>query len=171
VEYHVHYLSELLHKWGYSYQKGERVADHLDQEKRREWKEETWPKLLAEATQAKGLILFEDEASFAQWGSLGYTWARRGQTPLVKTSGKRKGYKVFGAVEYFSGRVFYRGLEGKFNGQSYQEFLQAILEEITEQLYLVQDGAKYHTSQEMKAFFEQHRERLTVYQLPTYSPD
>lgn len=171
VEYNSHYLSEWLHKLGYSYQKGERIADHLDPQKRREWQEAVWQKLLDEATEAKGLILFEDEASFAQWGSLGYTWARQGVTPLVKTSGKRKGYKVFGAVDYFSGRVFYRGLEGKFNSQSYQSFLQAILEETTEHIYLVQDGARYHTSQEMKAFFEEQRERLTVYQLPAYSPD
>ncbi len=54
------------------------------------------------------LSVFEDEASFAPWGSLSYTWARRGQQPEVPTSGKRKGYKVFGAIEYFSGRLFYR---------------------------------------------------------------
>ena len=51
------------------------------------------------AQRCHGLILFEDEASFAQWGSLSYTWARRGQQPEVPTSGKRKGYKVFGANE------------------------------------------------------------------------
>jgi len=38
---------------------------------------------------------------------LSYTWARRGRQPEVPTSGKRKGYKVFGAIDYFSGRLFY----------------------------------------------------------------
>ena len=42
--------------------------------------------ILRAAKRRKGLILFEDEASFAQWGSLRYTWARRGQQPEVKTS-------------------------------------------------------------------------------------
>jgi hypothetical protein len=31
---------------------------------------------------------------------LSYTWARRGRQPEVPTSGRRKGYKVFGAIEY-----------------------------------------------------------------------
>ena len=33
-----------------------------------------------------------------------HTWARRGQQPKVPTSGKRKGYKVLGLIDYFSGR-------------------------------------------------------------------
>jgi transposase len=36
---------------------------------------------------------------------------------------------------------------------------------------LIQDGAMYHTSAAMRAFFEQHRDRLTVFGLPCYSPD
>jgi transposase len=171
VEYHGHYVCALLHKLGYSFQKEERISDHLDPAGRREWQAEKWPQLLKAAKQVKGLILFGDEASFAQWGSLGYSWSRQGQTPQVKTSGKRKGYKVFGVVEYFSGRVFYQGLEGKFNSESYQAFLLKILEETSEPIFLVQDGARYHTSKEMREFFEKHRERLTVYQLPPYSPD
>ena len=98
-------------------------------------------------------MLFEDEASFAQWGSLSYTWARRGQQPEVKTSGKRKGYKVFGAIEYFSGRLFYQGIEGRFNSESYQGFLQKIMEQTTQPLFLIHDGARYHTSAVTPGFF------------------
>jgi hypothetical protein len=36
---------------------------------------------------------------------------------------------------------------------------------------LVQDGAPYHRAAVVKAFFEQHRDRLHVTQLPSYSPD
>jgi transposase len=36
---------------------------------------------------------------------------------------------------------------------------------------LIQDGARYHTSKATREFFEQHKERLMVYQLPSYSPD
>jgi hypothetical protein len=83
---------------------------------------------------------------FAQWGSLSYTWAKRGHQPEVPTSGKRKGYKVFGAIEYFSGRLFSQGIEGRFNSESYQAFLEMIMAHTTEHLFLIHDGAKYHTS-------------------------
>ena len=73
------------------------------------------------------MILFEDEASFAQWGSLSYTWARRGRQSEGPTSGKRKGHKVYGAIEYVTGRLFYQGIEGRFNSESYQAFLPMIM--------------------------------------------
>jgi len=115
--------------------------------------------------------LFEYEASFAQWGSLSYTWARRGRQPEVPARGKRKGSKVFGAIEYFSGRLFYQGIESRLNSESSQAFLQMILEQTTAHLFLIHDGARYHTSQATQQFLQRHRERITVYPLPSYSPD
>jgi transposase len=102
---------------------------------------------------------------------LSYTWAKRGEQPTVQTSGKRRGYKVFGLIEFFSGRFFYQGSEGKFTSQSYQAFLAAVLRQTRQPLFLIQDGAKYHTSRSTRQFFAAHPGRLTVYQLPSYSPD
>ena len=102
VLYNRQYVCTLLHHLGFSFQKARFVSDHLDVARRQAWLQEKWPQILRAAKRRKGLILFEDEASFAQWGSLSYTWARRGHQPEVPTSGMRKGSKVFGAIEYFS---------------------------------------------------------------------
>ena len=171
VLYNRQYVCTLLHNVGCSFQKARFVSDHLDEAKRLVWLEEKWPAIFRGAKRRHGLILFEDEASFAQWGSLSYTWARRGQQPEVKTSGKRKGYKIFGAIEYFSGRLFYQGLEGRFNSENYQTFLQMILDHTIEPLFLIHAGARYHTSASTQAFLAAHRERITEYPLPSYSPD
>jgi transposase len=171
VLYSRHYVCTLLHNLGFSFQKARFVSDHLDTARRQAWLQEEWPAILRAAKRRRGLILFEDEASFAQWGSLSYTWARRGQQPEVPTSGKRKGYKVFGAIEYFSGRLFYQGIEGRFNSESYQAFLQGIMAQTTAHLFLIHDGARYHTSAATQAFLLAHSERLTAYPLPSYSPD
>jgi transposase len=171
VSYNVHYLATLLRGLGFSFQKARFVSDHLDAVARAAWLAYTFPAWRARAAAAGGLLLFGDEAGFAQWGSLGYTWARVGRQPVVKTTGRRKAYKVFGLIEYFSGRLFYRGLDGKFNGDSYVAFLTWVLAQTTEPLFLVQDGAPYHRSAPVKAFFAQHHDRLHVTQLPSYSPD
>jgi transposase len=171
VLYNCQYVCTLLHNLGFSFQKARFVSDHLDAARRQHWLQQEWPRILRAAQRHKGLILFEDEASFAQWGSLSYTWARRGQQPAVKTSGKRKGYKVFGAIEYGSGRLFYQGIEGRFNSESYQGFLQMLMEQTTQHLFLIHDGARYHTSAATQAFVAAHRDRITVEPLPSYSPD
>jgi transposase len=169
--YNVHYLSELLRNLGFSYQKARYVSDHLDAEARQHWLNVTWPIIVAEARRRGALLLFGDEASFAQWGSLGYTWAKRGQQPLVKTAGKRKGYKVWGLIDYLSGRLFYRGQSERLTASGYCEFLASVLASTTQPIMLIQDGARYHTAKETLRFVAEHAERLSVYQLPAYSPD
>ena len=171
VMYNVHYVSELLRNLGFSYQKARFVSDHLNEAKRHEWLRETWPTLREAARRVGALLLFGDEASFAQWGSLGYTWARRGQQPQVKTGGKRKGYKVFGLIDYFTGRLFSKGHSGRFNAASYCAFLEEVLAQTTQPILLIQDGARYHTAAKTREFFAQHAPRLWVEQLPSYSPD
>jgi transposase len=169
--YNVHYLSELLGNLGLSYQKARFVSDHLDEAKRQEWREREWPVILHEARRRGALLLFADEASFAQWGSLGYTWAPRGVQPLIKTSGKRKGYKVMGMIDYFSGRLFFAGSTERFTAKRYCDFLASILASTSQEVIVIQDGARYHTAAETQEFIAKHAKRLSVHQLPSYSPD
>ena len=169
--YTVHYVSELLRNLGFSYQKARFVSDHLNEQKRQVWLTETWPTLVQAAHRTGALLLFGEEASFAQWGSLSYTWAPRGQQPLVKTGGKRKGSKVFGLIDDFTGRLFTAGHSGRFNAASYCAFLAGVLAQTTQSIILIQDGARYHTAAATQAFVATHAERLRVAQLPSYSPD
>jgi transposase len=171
VLYHAHDVAELLKNLGFSYQKARFVSDHLDEERRRHWRAVVWPAIVREARRRGALLLFGDEASFAQWGSLGYTWAPRGRQPVVPTTGKRKGYKVFGLLDYFSGRLFWQGHTGRCTAASYCAFLAAVLAATDQPLVLIQDGARSHTAKDTRAFCAAHAERLTVYQLPAYSPD
>lgn len=173
VEYHPHYVAELLKQMGYSYQKAHFVSDHLDEvaQERQVWMETTWPAILRQARETGAQILWGDECSFAQWGSLSYTWTRRGQQPALKTSGQRRAYKVFGLVDFLRGTFFYKGHTGKFTSETYQAFLEEIMAKTTGPLIIIQDGARYHTSQAMKEFFARHSDRLAIYQLPRYSPE
>lgn len=90
-QYNPHYLATLLRTLGFSYQKARFVSDHLDEQQRQHWVTTTWPALVQEARRRGAMLVFADEASFTQWGFFGSTWAKRGQQPLVNTSGKRKG--------------------------------------------------------------------------------
>jgi transposase len=174
VTYTPHYIAQLLNNAGFSYQRACFVSGHIDDgevaEARKVWMETTWPGLLRLAQEKNAMILFGDECSFAQWGSLSYTWARKGKQPTVKTSGKRKAYKVFGFIDYFSGAFFHQSHTGRFNSASYEAFLKQVMAKTKQHLVIIQDGASYHTSKAMQRFFAKHVDRLTVGQLPKYSP-
>ena len=166
-----HDVCTLLANLGFSFHKARFVSDHLDAAKRLGWLQDHWPTIVRAAKRCKGLILFEDEASFAQWGSVSDTWARRGQQPAVPTSGKRKGSKVFGAIDSVSGRLCFQGIEGRCNSESYHAFWQRIMAQTTAHLFLIHDGARYHPSASTTAFLAAHHDRITEYPLPSYSPD
>ncbi len=78
---------------------------------------------------------------------------------------------MFGLIDYFTGRFFYQSHEGHLNSESYAAFLHQVLSQTRKRILLIQDRARYHTSAAMQAFFEQHKDRLTVFDLPSYSPD
>ena len=175
--YNPRYICKLLKQIGLTYQKAKFVSDKLDdqdhQEKRTTWLKTTWPEILKKAELEQGVILFDDEVSFAQWGSLARTWAPRGKQPTVRTCGKRKGLKMFGAIEFRNGDFHYRECEGKFNGENYVEFLNRLLEHYSCPIILIQDGAPYHRSRLVKEFAErmQAKGRMWIHELPSYSPD
>lgn len=241
ILYNARYLCSLLKKLGFSFQKACFMTDRKSLEEyeksRKEWQEETWPALLKKAKETNGVILFGDEVSFAMWGSLARTWARTGEQPVTKTKGIRKGSKMFGAIDFFSGKFEYResliysirtkslkllkeekmetellkklkilknqeyqnlenflealrktiGTEntkkyqtpilkltetsGRFNADSYIQFLKQLLQKFDGNLILIEDGAPYHRASSVKLFKEENKDRLTIVPFPTFSPD
>lgn len=142
VLYSVQYAAELLHHLGCSYQQARFVSDQLDAARRQHWCTVEWPAILRAARRRGALLLFGDEARFAQWGALGDTWAVRGAQPLVPTGGKRKGDKVFGLIDSCSGRLFAHGHDGRFTAASDCAFLATVLAATDQPICLVQDGAR-----------------------------
>jgi hypothetical protein len=145
--------------------------DEKNECKRQEWLDNTWPQIYSLAEQKNAWLLFGDECSIPQWGTLTVTKAPKGQQPTVKTSGNRRAYKVFGLIDYFTGRFFCKTHEGRFNSESSRSFLKEVLSKTRKHIILIQDGARYHNRDAMDKFFEKNKKRLTIFQLPAYSSD
>ena len=60
---------------------------------------------------------------------------------------------------------------GRFNGETYVEFLKQIIQTSSSPIILVEDGAPYHGSQFVKEFVESHSEQISIERLPSFSPD
>jgi hypothetical protein len=165
-------VCHLLGSLGLSFQRGRFPADHLNEEAALLWLAETWPTILRQAQEKQAVILFGDEASSAQWGTIGYTWALKGVQPTVKTSGLRKAYRVFGLLDCFGGTLYPQGLEAKkFTSDTDANFLTWVLTQASDHLIVIQDNAKDHVRAAMQTSYAEHTDRLTVYQLPPSSPD
>lgn len=60
---------------------------------------------------------------------------------------------------------------GRFNGTGYVAFLQHLLTQFDGPIILIEDGAPYHRSREVKQFQAAHAQRLAIEPLPAFSPE
>jgi hypothetical protein len=124
---------------------------------------------LAKAPRA--LLLFGDAASSPPWGTLAYTWVRRGHQLMVKTAANRKEYKVLGVIESCPGQLWDHGQAGRLNSDASIALRTRILEQTTQLILLMQDGLTSPTSAAMQRFVARHTMRLTVFPLSSDAPD
>lgn len=98
---------KLLRRFGLTNQKPERRAMEQDTKETKRWIKEEWPKIKAHAKRWRAILYFLDEAGVSLTPVLGKTWAPKGETPIVKVTGKKGGFashqSLARGVECFSG--------------------------------------------------------------------
>jgi transposase len=171
VLYNPHDLAEVLKGLGFCYPQAGWVSFQLDEVKRWLWLTEVLPLFQRQAQAAGGWLRLGAEASLAQWGSLGYSWAPLGQPPTVPSRGQRRADPVFGLIDCFSRRRFFQGVEGQFKAASSIGFLRGVLDQTSQPLFRVQAGAQSHSAQAVGTCFAQYASRLTLTRLPSDWPD
>jgi hypothetical protein len=132
-----------LRTLGFALHKARLGSAHRKTAKRLAGQSHAWPRMWRPAQQRKALMLCEEAARLAQGGSWRYPWARGGQPPAMPR-GRRPGYKVFGALEYCSGRLYSPGLEGRWPSERYHAFLQVLMGQTPAPLLGIPAGARYH---------------------------
>jgi len=115
-------------------------------------------------------IVYQDESTFYLLPILRSMWSRVGEQFKVLTySSWNKNFKVFGAVNKYSGKFTYQTFD-KCNGENFIEFLKTTLKDYPiGMVYMILDNASFHKSKLVKAWLEQNP-RIELLFLPTRSP-
>ncbi len=170
VSYHPHHVARLLRARGFSVQKPQRILALADAAAQYRWETESKPQIVHRARQKHATIFFEDEMTLATQGTVGYTWARIGQTPEARVFGRHKGVKAFGAVSAH-GLFRYRVQLDYFSQASFRAFLVAFRATTDGYLLVIIDGAPYHKGSAVTDFVADPRHEMELIHLPAYSPD
>lgn len=121
--------------------------------------------------EARGIILFEDEAAFRQDPTTYHSWYRRGSRCWVPTYGRRNTQHIYGAVSVPDGQFCYHFAE-TCNASTHQDFLAMLIRKFhRRRIFLVEDNAKYHKNPAMCSWFEAHQSEIEPWFLPPYSPE
>jgi len=163
-------VGRLLAELNITPQKPLRRAYERDPEAVRAWKEETYPNIRKRAKQRHAEIFFLDEAGIRSDDPLGRTWAPRGDTPIVKTSGQRQSVNIISAVNPL-GAFWFKVYTGRLNATLFREFLKEFMKRRRSPVILIVDGHPSHKAKLIAEYVQEQKGKLEIFFLPGYSPD
>ena len=162
---------EWLRRWGLTAQKPKRKAIEQDEKAAERWLKEEWPKIKVHRRRWQAMLYFMDESGVSLTAVMGKTWAPKGKTPVVKTTGKKGGLCVTSAISP-AGKMAFRIENERVNAEMHIEFLiQLMAQHPNRKIIVVEDNATSHTAGAVKSFAMSNAKRIAVYYLPSYSPE
>lgn len=134
------------------------------------WVREDYPKLRARARRRGAEIFFLDEAGVRSDPVLGRTWAPKGKTPEVPTSGRRQAVNAISAVSP-RGAFWFKVFTQRLNKERFLAFLQAFRRGRKRPIFLVADRHPVHRARLVADSVQSLRGQLEIHFLPGYAPE
>lgn len=163
-------VSRLLKQMGLSVQRPVWRAWQQDPDAVKRWQSRQFPALRAYARRTKAKVYFADEASIRSDYHSGTTWAVRGKTPVVKSTGARFGCNMVSAVSPL-GELRFMVTDRRMNATLFCEFLDRLMHGEEGTVILVVDGHPSHKARKVQEHVDGYGGRLRLYTLPGYSPE
>ena len=163
-------VGRLLHQLGFSCQKPLYRAYQRDSELVKQWKEQVFPQIQKRAKKEGAVIYFQDESGVRSDFHSGTTWALKGQTPVVETTGARFGLNMMAAITP-RGEMHFMIVQSSVNADRICEFLKRLMHGHEQKVFLIWDGHPTHKAKKVKQCVESYDGRLEIFVLPSYSPD
>lgn len=163
-------ISRLLAQLGLTSQRPLFRASEQNAERVNWWLENQYPAIRERARQEGATIYFGDEAGVRSDYHAGTTWAPRGKTPVVKSTGARVSVNMLSAITA-KGEMRFMVTTGKIDAERFIEFLRRLLHNARAPIFLILDGHPVHRSRTVGAFVKATDGQLRVFFLPGYSPE
>ncbi len=133
------------------------------------WEHETFPAIRAEAQRVGASIYFADESGMRSDYHTGMTWAPKGQTLVVGSTGRRYSINMLSAISP-RGELRFMLHEGSANARVFLEFLKRLMAGAKGPVFLILDGHSIHKAAKIKKFVQDQAGMLRLFYLPPYSP-
>src|ERR1700693_3748218 len=164
-------VGRLLAQLGITCQKPLHRAIERDEALVQKWLKTEYPEIKKMAQTQGADIYFGDAAHMRSDHHAGRTWGKKGETPIVKTTGARHGISLISAITSKGHMRFMIKEKGGVNAAVFIEFLTRLLVGATRTVFLIVDRGPAHRARKTKAFVAALGGKLKLFYLPPYSPD
>src|SRR6266851_4650612 len=164
-------VGRLLAQLGLTCQKPLHRALERNEALVKQWLKKEYPQIKALAHREKAEIHFGDAAHIRSDHHAGRTWGKRGETPIVLSTGKRYGMSMISAITSKGRLRFMIKERGGVNADVFIEFIKRLLVGAKHKIFLIVDRGPAHVAKKTSAFIKSLNGTLRLFFLPPYSPD
>jgi len=164
-------VGRLLAQLGITCQKPLHRALERDEALVQQWLKQDYPRIRALAQREKAAIYFGDAAHMRSDHHSGRSWGKKGETPIVSSTGARYRMSLISAVTSRGHMRFMIKEKGGVNAEVFIEFLRRLMVGTKNKIFLIVDRGPAHVAKKTKAFVAGLGGKLRLFYLPPYSPD
>jgi transposase len=135
-----------------------------------QWLDKEYPRIRSMARRMKAQIFFGDEAGVRSDHHAGTTWATKGKTPIVSSTGARFGLNMISAVSA-QGEFRFMVVKGRVASSQFIEFIKRLLQGTKRMIFLIVEGHPAHKSRNVVNYVDTIKKRFRLFFLPPYSPE
>lgn len=161
-----HYLS----RWQFTSKKPIKRAYERNDKKVQVWLEEEYPKIKKEAKAQDAVIWWADETSCVSLPNTLKGYAKAGEKPILEHSAKKFRINMISAITN-TGKSMFALYDEAINTDRFIDFLQKVIDSSDKKVFMILDNLRVHHAKIVKAWAEEHQDKIALFYLPAYSPD
>jgi transposase len=159
-----------LARWGYTSKKPARHARNQDPQQVRTFLDTTYPAIQKQAEKEDAEILFADETGTNADQHPGYSYARKGKRAKMAVPRAHIKVNQISALGV-GGTVGFMSYTGMFTAAVFIQFLEQLIKDSKKKILLIVDQLQAHKTAKVKEWVEEHKEKIELFYLSTYSPE
>jgi transposase len=135
-----------------------------------QWLAVEYPKIKRQAKRENAEIFFGDESGVRSDFHSGTTWAKVGETPVIRATGQRFHLNMISAISP-RGKLRFMTTKSGVNASVFITFLKRLMQGSSHPVFLIVDGHPSHRAKKVQEFIKELGGRLRLFFLPPYSPE
>lgn len=171
VQMPIRTVGEYLRRWGYSPQKPLERAYEQDPEAVERWLSQEYPAIVRRAQAEGATIQWGDESGLRSDESGGKGYAPTGQTPEIRPSKRQRERVNYIASLSNQGAIQFMLYTGTLSAEVFIRFLKRLIQSHEDKLFWIVDRHPVHRDRRVQQWLADHKQRIELFYLPSYSPE
>ncbi len=163
-------VGKYLQRWEFTSQVPIKRAYERNDAKVQQWLKEEYPAIEKQSKEENAEIQWGDETACVSLPSIIKGYAPKGKTPVMEHPAKRFKINMISTITN-RGKLRFMVYEQNMDADLFITFLERLIESSDRKIFLILDNLRIHHAKLVKAWTEEHQEKIALFYLPAYSPD